>query len=125
MSTQIFVKIHRKAVEQEKLFLKSIAESVDQSYHNAGIAVLPSYRGFNIGLLMCAQQIDLCHQLGITTLFCETTNRFSARIVEKVGFIKIAEYPYAQLAEEFNYHDLKKIEDNFTVWCLKIKNNVI
>jgi GNAT superfamily N-acetyltransferase len=119
LSTQIFVRIHKKAVETEKKYLEQIHEPAESSFHSAGIAVLPEYRGKNIGLSMRAKQIELCREHKATTLFCETTNRFSAATVEKSGFTRIAEYPYSLLADELNHNDLKKLDDSFTIWCLR------
>ena len=120
ISTQIFIKIHRKAVQVEKEFIKQINEPLESAFHSAGIAVLPEFRGKNIGLFMRAKQIDLSKQHQATTLFCETTNKFSAATVDKYGFTKIAEYPYSGLAEKLNHPNLSKIDDSFSVWCLKI-----
>lgn len=120
LSTQIFIRIHKKAVETEREYLNQINEPIENSFHSAGIAVLPNYRGKNIGLSMRAKQIELCKKHKATTLFCETTNRFSAATVDKFEFIKIAEYPYSKLADELNHKDLKKLEDSFSVWCLKV-----
>ncbi len=55
LSTQIFVRIHKKAVETEKKYLEKIGESIEKSFHSAGIAVLTDYRGKNIGLSMRAK----------------------------------------------------------------------
>lgn len=120
LSTQIFISIHKKAVEKEMNYLNEIEEPVERSFHSAGIAILPDYRGRKIGSAMRAQQIELCRAYGATTLFCETTNRFSAATVENIGFIKIAEYPYSELADELKHESLKKLNDSFTVWCLRV-----
>lgn len=120
LSTQIFAKIHKKAVEAEQKYLKELDASIEHSFHSAGIAVLPNFRGKKIGLSMRARQIKLCKEQKATTLFCETTNKFSATTVEKCGFTKIAEYSYSKLAEEFNHEGLKKLDDSFSVWCLKM-----
>lgn len=120
LSTQIFLKIHMKAVQAEEKYLLKIGESIEKSFHNAGIAVLPDHRGKNIGLAMVAKQIELCREHGATTLFCETTNRFSAAIAGRFGFTKIVEYPYSKLADELNHANLNKLNDSFTVWCLKV-----
>lgn len=121
LSTQIFVAIHKKAVEDEKKYLKQKDVSIDQSFHSAGIAVLPEYRRKHIGLAMRTKQIELCKQHKATTLFCETTNLNSVGTVETLGFTKISEYPYSQLAGELNHPDLGNLQDSFTVWCLNIK----
>lgn len=120
LSTQIFVKIHKKAVEVEQDYLEQIGEPIEKSFHCAGIAVLPNYRGKNIGLAMRAEQIELCKEHKATTLFSETTNRFSAATVEKFGFTKIAEYPYFTLANELHHPSLSNLNDSFSVWCLKL-----
>lgn len=120
LSTQLFVRIHQKAVVAEEAFLGETNESRQSSFHSAGIAVLPEYRGKHIGLLMREKQIELCKEYKATTLFCETTNRFSAATVQQFGFTKVTEYPYCMLAEELNFPDLKKLDDSFTIWCLKV-----
>lgn len=120
LPTQIFIKIHQKAVAVEKEYLQHIKASLESSFHSAGIAVLPEYRGKKIGLLLRAQQIDICKEHGATTLFCETTNRFSAATVKEHGFTKIAEFPYSQLADELGHAALKDIKDSFSVWCLRL-----
>lgn len=120
LSTQLFIKIHKKAVEAEKEHLVRLNEPVEKSYHDAGIAVLPEYRGKNIGLSMTLEQLKLCREQAVTTLFCETTNKYSAALVQKAGFTKITEYPYSQLSDELNCPDLKSLNDSFSVWCLKI-----
>jgi ribosomal protein S18 acetylase RimI-like enzyme len=120
LSTQIFVKIHKKAIEVEKKYLEQIDEPIEQSFHSAGIAVLPDYRGKRVGLAMRRKQIEVCKQHKATTLFCETTNQFSASTVEKFGFTKITEYPYSKLAEELGHSSLNELNDSFSVWCLKV-----
>lgn len=121
LSTQIFVKIHQKAVAVERDHLRALGKSEGDSLHNAGVAVLPEHRGKRIGIILERAQIDLCRALGKTTLFCETTNRHSAQIMEKSGFEVVAKFPYAQLAEELGHPELKGLNgDAFTVWCLKI-----
>jgi hypothetical protein len=121
-STQTFVKIHQKAVTDEKKYLKEIEESEPQSLHSSGIAVLPKFRGNNLGFLMRKQQIKLCkYEQQATTLFCETTNSFSASTVKMANFYKIAEYPYKDLAIELEHPELAEIhDDSFSVWCLKL-----
>lgn len=119
-STQIFIKIHKKAVLVEKKYLEQIDELEENAFHSAGIAVLPNYRGQELGLSMRKVQIDLCRTHNATTLFCETTNKFSAKTVAQCGFSKIAEYSYSDLAREFNADCLKKLDDFFTIWCLKV-----
>lgn len=119
LSTRIFVAIHKKAVKAEQEYLAQVKESHDQALHSAGIAVLPEYRGRQLGIEMRAHQIALCRENKMTTLFCETTNRFSAATVERFHFTKIAQYPYKELAQELDYADLSKLNDSFTVWCLK------
>ncbi len=123
-STYIFFKVHRKAMKIEITYLKSVNESVDNSFHNAGIAVMPKYRGKNIGLALTSRQIDLLENHKATTLFCETTNKYSANIVKELGFIKVAEFPYSQLAEELDYSKLNKIDDSFSVWCFHFGKKV-
>ncbi len=120
LSTKIFIKIQKKAVEAEKKYLKQIDEEIEQSFHNAGLAVLPEYRRNYIGSSMIKKQIELCKQHKATTLFCETTNYISARIMQKFSFVKIAEYPYPKLADELNQPSLGRLDDSFSVWCLKI-----
>lgn len=51
-STQTFVKIHQKAVADEKKHLREIDKSEYQSLHSAGIAILPKFRGNNLGFFM-------------------------------------------------------------------------
>ncbi len=119
-STQVFVKIHKKAVADEKKHLQVINELESHAFHSAGIAVLPEYRGQNIGQTMREKQIETCKEQQATTLFCETTNRFSAKTVEQLGFFKIASYPYKDLAVELENQDLNKLDDSFSVWCRRI-----
>lgn len=120
LSTQIFIHIHKKAIIAEKEYLKQIEQPIEKSFHAAGIAILPEYRGKKIGILMREKQIELCKQHEVTTLFCQTTNRFSAATVELFGFIKIAEYPYSELAVELNHPSLSELDDKYSVWCLKV-----
>lgn len=122
LSTQMFIKIHQIAVQIEQAYLKEINEPLESSFHSAGIAVLPEYRGKNMGLLMRAKQIELCQEHKATTLFCETTNRYSAATLKPFGFTKVKEYRYSDLAEKLSYSELSKLDDSFTVWCLRIKN---
>ncbi len=119
-STQIFIKIHRKAVQAEEDYLTKIGNRSESAFHSAGTAVLPENRGQGLGRLMRVRQISICKENGATALFCETTNRFSAATVESFGFTKIAEYPYEDLAREFQYPALSELKDRFTVWCLKV-----
>lgn len=60
LSTQIFIQIHKKAIEVEKKYLKQICEPIERSFHSAGIAVLPNYRGKGVGLAMREKQIEVC-----------------------------------------------------------------
>lgn len=123
VSTRLFVNIHQKAVEAEQSYLKEINESEENAFHSAGIAVLPEYRGNKVGLLMRAKQIEICRENNASTLFCETTNRFSAATLQTFGFTKIKEYPYSKLADDLDYAQLSNLDDSFTVWCLRIKSN--
>ncbi len=118
LSTQIFISIHKKAVAAEREYLKKIQESEETSFHAAGIAILPSHRGRGLGKDMRERQIELCKANGMRTLFCETTNRYSAGTVEPYGFVKVAEFLYKKLAEELNCSELSGLgDDAFTVWC--------
>lgn len=119
-STQTFVKIHQKAVADEKGYLKAIEESEAESLHSAGIAILPKFRGNNLGFFMRKEQIKVCKERQATTLFCETTNAFSASTVKKANFSLVAEYPYKDLAIELAEPELASIDDAFSVWCLKL-----
>jgi GNAT superfamily N-acetyltransferase len=119
-STQIFTAIHKKAVEVESLFLKEAKLSEDTAYHNAGIAILPEHRQKGIATALTHKQIQLCKEIGATSLFCETTNKLSAMIMDRLGFTKIAEFSYSTLALELKMPVLEKLNDSFSVWCLKI-----
>ena len=119
-STQLFVKIHKKATEDEEKYLQQIDEPRERSFHSAGIAILPEHRGNNIGLTLRLKQIETCKEKKATTLFCETTNFFSAATVEKTNFVKLATYPYKDLAVELSHPDLNKLNDSFSVWCRKV-----
>ena len=120
-STQTFVKIHQKAVADEKKHLHKNEESESQSLHSAGIAVLSKFRGNNLGFFMRKEQIKLCkNEQQATTLFCETTNSFSASTVKKAHFSMVAEYPYKELAIELEHPELAEINDSFSVWCRKL-----
>jgi len=119
-STCTFVKIHQKAVEVEKKYLKELGENEENSLHSAGIAVLAEYRGQEIGLQLRKEQIKICLEKKATTLFSETTNKFSAKTVEEIGFLRLATYSYPDLANELNNDDLKKLDDAFSIWCLKL-----
>src|SRR5579862_1425634 len=119
-STQIFIQIHKKAIADEEKYLKQINEAKELSFHSAGIAVLPKFRGKQIGLMLRSKQIEICKERKATTLFCETTNSFSAATLENLGFVKLAAYPYKSLALELSYPELSKLNDSFSVWCRKI-----
>lgn len=119
-SIQIFTAIHKKAVEAEMFFLKEAQLSKETAYHNAGIAVLPEHRQQGIATELTRKQIQLCKEIGATSLFCETTNKLSARIMKKLGFTKIAKFSYPTLAHHLELPALKKLDDAFTIWCLKI-----
>ena len=109
------------AKDDEKKYLQAINQSEELAFHSAGIAVLPDYRGLNLGQTMREKQIAICVEQQATTLFCETTNRFSAATVEQFGFFKIAVYSYKDLAVELESSDLNKLkDDSFSVWCRRI-----
>src|SRR5574342_676543 len=107
--TRAFITIHQKAVNAEQKFLSEMNGSVEKSLHSAGIAVLPEYRGYGLGEWMRDRQITLCKEHKITTLFCETTDSFSAATVQPFNFTKIAEYPYKDLAVELECPELSKL----------------
>lgn len=117
--TQIFIKIHQMAVVAEKKYLKEIGEPIDLAMHNAGIAILPGHRGHAYGLALTERQIALCKQHGMSTLFCETTNAYSAAIMQALNFTPIATYHYQDLAVQLGYPPLAKLDDAFTVWVLR------
>lgn len=119
-STRVFIAIHSKAVKEEQVYLDQIGESSETAFHNAGIAVLPEYRGRRLGMQMVERQIKLCKENTMKTLFCETTNRYSAAIVANLGFTKLAQYSYEALSKELEYPGLSALDDYFTVWCLKV-----
>lgn len=120
LSTQIFVRIHQKAVKVEQLYLAQTQEPVEKVLHSAGIAVVPECRGRQLGLTMRERQVELCRQNQFTILFCETTNRYSAATVKNAGFTHIAQFSYENLAQELNHPDLTNLDDSFTVWILKV-----
>ena len=119
-STQVFARIHRLAVEVEIKYFLANGELEKSAFHSAGIAVLPGNRGEGLGVAMRERQIQVCREHGASFLFCETTNRYSAATVEQCGFVRLAQFQYALLAEMFNHPPLASIEDQFTVWCLRI-----
>ena len=122
-STHIFTAIHKKAVEAKDLyFLKKaeLSENKTLAYHNAGIAILPEHRQKGIATDLIHKQIQLCKEIGATSLFCETTNKLSSMIMNKLGFTKIAEFSYPALALELEIPALEKFDDSFSVWYLKI-----
>ena len=119
-STRVFIAIHKKAVKAEQEYLNRIGEPREKAFHNSGVAVLPEYRGQRLGMHMFERQIQLCRELNQTTFFCETTSRYSSAIVNALGFTRIAQYPYKQLAEELACGDLEALADSFSVWVLKI-----
>lgn len=120
LSTQIFVKIQKLAVQAEKECLEKLGESPEKAYRNAGTAVLPKYRGKKVGAAMAVEQMKICHEIGAKVLFCETTNRYSAVIAKSFGFSKVVEYPYSVLASKLDHPSLSEIEDSFTIWVLKV-----
>jgi ribosomal protein S18 acetylase RimI-like enzyme len=119
-STQKFINIHKKAIEDEEIYLASIGEPKSKSFHNAGIAVLPKHRGHRIGEKLTEAEIELCSKSNATTLFCETTNKYSAAIVQSLRFFKIKEYLYKDLAVELSTPELCESSDSFSVWCRKL-----
>jgi N-acetylglutamate synthase-like GNAT family acetyltransferase len=118
--TKVFINIHKIAARAEIQYLQEIQESKENAFHSAGIAVLPNYRGRQLGLKMRKVQIELCRKNKATILFCITTNKYSAKTVEQCGFSKIADFPYPQLATEVNAQCLRNLTDSFTVWCVKV-----
>ncbi|HEY4255495.1 MAG TPA: GNAT family N-acetyltransferase [Chlamydiales bacterium] len=118
--TCIFAAIHKKAAKAEQEYLHELGIEPKNTLHNAGIAVLPEYRGYGLGIEMAKHQIELCKQLKSPFLFCETTNRNSAHICKQLGFISIAEYSYKSLADELSCRDLNKLDDFFTIWRTNI-----
>ena len=120
LSTRIFVAIHKKAVKAEQDHLAQLREDPEKALHSAGMAVLSEYRGRRLGIAMRERQIAICKENKMTTLFCSTTNSYSAATVEPFGFVKIAEYSYGELAKELDHPDLAQLNDSFTLWCLKV-----
>ncbi len=121
LQTQIFIRIHQMAVVAEKKYLKEIGEPIALAMHNAGIAILPDHRGHAYGSALTEQQIALCKQHKMSTLFCETTNAYSAAIMQTLNFTPIATYHYQDLAAQLAYPPLVKLDDAFTVWALHFK----
>lgn len=119
-STQLFIAIQKKAVAIEKSFLEEKSIPMERVFHSAGIAVLPEYRGKNIGLAMRAEQINICQKNNASWLFCETTNAFSEKTVREQGFTQLASFTYKLLAEELNCEELEKLDGSFSVWCRRI-----
>ena len=121
LSTQIFTQIHQKACEVEENYAIQNGITINNSLHNAGLAVRPKYRGQKIGTRLLEQQIKLGKELGTESLFGETTNRISARIFKEVGFTLIKEFPYSELSKEMDCPSLEKLEsDSFTIWFLPL-----
>lgn len=120
LSTQTFIKIHQKAVAVEEEYLNEVDEPLEKSFHSAGIAVIPEYRKQGVSLLLRKNQITLCRKKQATTLFCETTNRFSAANAKATGFTLLKQYSYPDLARELSHPDLCKLNDSFSVWCMKV-----
>jgi ribosomal protein S18 acetylase RimI-like enzyme len=120
-STQTFVAIHRLTTKLEKEYLDMIGEDIQQSEHNAGIAVLPESRGHGIGKLLTAEQIKQSKARGKTTFFCQTTNIHSAKIMEQLKFRLIAAYAYRDLAKVTGNSNLNNLDDSLSVWCKSMK----
>jgi predicted N-acetyltransferase YhbS len=119
-STRTLIAIHKKSVKDEQAHLRLLDTEQENSMHSAGIAVLPEYRGKRVGEMLRTAQIQMCHEQKATTLFCMTTNYFSALNVKKTGFTQIAEYPYKDLAVELQCDELDTLAGAFAVWCRKI-----
>lgn len=120
LSTQTFVKIHQKAVVIERLHLEQNGLSIGRAWHNAGLAVLPAFRGRKIAQKLLGEQIKLGVGKSMTVLFYEATNSTSAAIAQKAGLIKLAEFKYSDLAVELKDERLHAVKDSFSVWCIKI-----
>jgi N-acetylglutamate synthase-like GNAT family acetyltransferase len=116
-STHTFVDIHKLAAQAEYTYLQNLHLDIHDSAHNAGIAVVPDERRKGIGTLLTEQQVAETFNTGKTSLFCETTNHKSAGIMKNLGFFKVADYAYKDLAREVSNDDLTKLDDSFTVWC--------
>lgn len=78
--------------------------------HNAGLMVLKQYQSKGIGNQLQHESIQLLKEKGIQAIVSETTNKNSAKIMEKQGFIKFEEFSYAK---DFQ---ITGIDDFYTIW---------
>ncbi len=119
-STLAVFKIHDRVVELEKKHLEKIGETPEKSMRSAGIAVIPEERGYNIGKMMRNAQIEVTKKNGMTTLFSECTNTYSASTITPFAPEVVAEFPYKDLAIEISEPRLSTINDSFRVYCKKV-----
>lgn len=116
-STQVFAKIHNLAVQTERDHFQFLDLDIKTAYHRAGIAILPEFRGQNLGRGMIEESVEECKKLGAKVIYCETTNRYSANLME--NFELIREFPYSSLAVKFNAPKLSELDDSFSIWCYR------
>ncbi len=80
--------------------------------HNNGLIVLKKYAGQGIGNNLQAESIRMLREKGIRAIVTTTTNSFSARVMERNGFIRFKDFSYADDL------DLPGLPGYFTVWYL-------
>ena len=99
------------------------ANATAVSLHNAGIAVLPEYRGNRLGYVLCQANVEILVANKADFIFAETTNKYSANIFNQLGFFKLKEYPYKDLATELSIPEIYASDDSFCVWARKVSRH--
>lgn len=116
---QKFVDILFAVFENESFALKTLFASqnipLNKVAHNAGLMVLQDYGQRGIGAMLFEQNLVLLEQQGAVAVVVETTNRFSAQIMQKRGFIKFKAFSYK---DDF---DVAGLDDYYTVWYKILK----
>jgi GNAT superfamily N-acetyltransferase len=79
--------------------------------HHLGLMVLKQYAGHGIATRMQVETIQMLREKGIRAIVTTTTNRLSARVMEKNGFVRFKDFSYADLG-------IPEISDTFSIWYL-------
>ena len=109
----LFIGVLEKALSAElslKALFKSKSIELNEIAHNAGLVVLAQYQSLGIANKLQELSIKMLKNKGFKAIVCETTNKRSARVMNKQGFIKFAKFAYEKDCE------IKGLSDSYTIW---------
>lgn len=114
-----YMRVIQRGLDVEKNELvphfRALGIPLDLIAHNYGIMVLKNHEGRGVGTALQEESIKMLTKMGIKAIVCETTNKASARVMEKQCFTKFREFSYIR---DFQIN----LDDFYTIWYKDLRN---